>query len=53
MDGSNRVTLRNRKHLRIIGYVKPRDPFPMSVVPTVPSGEKMIDEIPTRGIQSD
>ena len=28
VDGSHRLTLRNRKNLRIIGFVKPKDPFP-------------------------
>jgi len=41
VDGSNRVTLRNRKHLRIIGYQKSQNPFPISSVPTVTGGERV------------
>ena len=33
MDGSNRVTYRNRKHLRILGFRPPTDPFPVAAVP--------------------
>ena len=28
VDGTGRITLRNRKHLKPIGYQKPADPFP-------------------------
>ena len=31
VDGSNRVTLRNRQNLRIIGFKDPQPPFPMTV----------------------
>ena len=31
LDGSNRITYRNRKNLRIIGFKKPQDPFPASI----------------------
>jgi len=32
VDGTGRITLRNRRNLRIIGYRKPADPFPDSVI---------------------
>ena len=28
VDGTGRITLRNRKHLKPIGFQKPADPFP-------------------------
>ena len=35
VDGTGRVTLRNRKHLKPIGYKEPADPFPMVTAPTI------------------
>ena len=33
VDGSGRITLRNRKHLKPIGYRKPAEPFPQLLSP--------------------
>ena len=33
IDGSGKVTLRNRKNLRIVGFKKPNEPFPDTTVP--------------------
>ena len=38
VDGSGRITLRNRKNLRVIGFRQPRDPF--DVVPVQGGGNK-------------
>ena len=34
VDGSGRVTLRNRKNLRVIGFRRPKEPFPVGPVIT-------------------
>ena len=47
VDGSNRVTLRNRKHLRIIGFIKPCEPFATTIIPKSRGEEDRSIEIPT------
>ena len=47
VDGSNRVTLRNRKHLRIIGFIKPCEPFATTVIPKSRGEEEISIEVPT------
>ena len=41
VDGTGRITLRNRKHLKPIGFQQPADPFPRQVVmPSTPVGKE-------------